>query len=66
MIKGSDTVTNLILDEILKVPGVRVVGSYTLDDVKEYAPVYLPSTSEVYCFGFTHACMSFTHALVHT
>ncbi|XP_058197048.1 uncharacterized protein LOC131313017 isoform X3 [Rhododendron vialii] len=30
----------------VEVPGERVVGSYTLDDVKEYAPIYLPSTSE--------------------
>ncbi|KAE9461490.1 hypothetical protein C3L33_06604, partial [Rhododendron williamsianum] len=30
----------------VEVPGERVIGSYTLDDVKEYAPIYLPSTSE--------------------
>ncbi|KAI8535314.1 hypothetical protein RHMOL_Rhmol10G0164400 [Rhododendron molle] len=30
----------------VEVPGERVVGSCTLDDVKEYAPIYLPSTSE--------------------
>lgn len=36
-----------------KVPGERVLGSYALDDVKEYMPVYLPSSSEVYyiCFN---------------
>lgn len=33
--------------KISKVPGERVVGSYALDDVKEYAPVYLTGTSEV-------------------
>ncbi|TKY59210.1 putative vacuolar protein sorting-associated protein 13A [Spatholobus suberectus] len=31
---------------IVEVPGERVLGSYDLDDVKEYMPVYLPSTSE--------------------
>ncbi|KAI4331783.1 hypothetical protein L6164_016738 [Bauhinia variegata] len=31
---------------IVEVPGERVLGSYALDDVKEYMPVYLPSTSE--------------------
>ncbi|KAG4977288.1 hypothetical protein JHK84_036989 [Glycine max] len=31
---------------IVEVPGERVLGSYDLDDVKEYVPVYLPSTSE--------------------
>lgn len=31
---------------ILEVPGERVLGSYDLDDIKEYMPVYLPSTSE--------------------
>ncbi|KAL6965672.1 hypothetical protein U1Q18_036726 [Sarracenia purpurea var. burkii] len=30
----------------VEVPGERIVGSYTLDDVKEYMPIYLPSTSE--------------------
>ncbi|KAI7990467.1 putative vacuolar protein sorting-associated protein 13C [Camellia lanceoleosa] len=30
----------------VEVPGERIVGSYTLDDVKEYTPVCLPSTSE--------------------
>ncbi|KAF1899682.1 hypothetical protein Lal_00019812 [Lupinus albus] len=30
----------------VEVPGERVLGSYTLDDVKEYMPVYLPPTSE--------------------
>lgn len=27
------------------------MGSYVLDDVKEYLPVYLPSSSEVYFFS---------------
>ncbi|XP_027919445.1 uncharacterized protein LOC114177994 isoform X3 [Vigna unguiculata] len=31
---------------IVEVPGERVLGSYDLDDVKEYMPVCLPSTSE--------------------
>ncbi|KAK4267115.1 hypothetical protein QN277_023943 [Acacia crassicarpa] len=31
---------------ILEVPGERVLGSYALDDVKEYMPVHLPPTSE--------------------
>ncbi|XP_057415336.1 uncharacterized protein LOC130710179 isoform X3 [Lotus japonicus] len=31
---------------IVEVPGERVLGSYALDDVKEYMPVHLPSTSE--------------------
>ncbi|XP_027357140.1 uncharacterized protein LOC113866515 [Abrus precatorius] len=31
---------------IVEVPGERVLGSYALDDVKEYMPVYLPPTSE--------------------
>ncbi|KAK7315042.1 hypothetical protein VNO77_33574 [Canavalia gladiata] len=31
---------------IVEVPGERVLGSYALDDVKEYIPAYLPSTSE--------------------
>uniref|UniRef100_A0A3Q7Y7B7 Vacuolar protein sorting-associated protein 13D n=2 Tax=Cicer arietinum TaxID=3827 RepID=A0A3Q7Y7B7_CICAR len=31
---------------VVEVPGERVLGSYALDDVKEYMPVYLPSTSE--------------------
>ncbi|PSS01845.1 Vacuolar protein sorting-associated protein like [Actinidia chinensis var. chinensis] len=30
----------------VEVPGERIVGSYTLDEVKEYMPIYLPSTSE--------------------
>ncbi|XP_059429987.1 uncharacterized protein LOC132163636 isoform X3 [Corylus avellana] len=30
----------------VEVPGERVLGSYVLDDVKEYLPVYLPSSSE--------------------
>ncbi|KAM3684567.1 hypothetical protein ACJW31_11G053600 [Castanea mollissima] len=30
----------------VEVPGERVLGSYALDDVKDYMPVYLPSTSE--------------------
>ncbi|XAR69469.1 hypothetical protein NMG60_11001060 [Bertholletia excelsa] len=30
----------------VEVLGERVVGSYTLDDVKDYVPVYLPSTCE--------------------
>ncbi|XP_048318354.2 uncharacterized protein LOC107405745 isoform X2 [Ziziphus jujuba] len=30
----------------LEVPGERVLGSYALDDVKEYMPVYLPSSCE--------------------
>lgn len=33
-------------------PGERVIGSYTLDDVKEYTPVNLPATSEVYLSAF--------------
>ncbi|XP_022639322.1 uncharacterized protein LOC106768127 isoform X4 [Vigna radiata var. radiata] len=31
---------------IVEVPGERVLGSYDLDEVKEYMPVCLPSTSE--------------------
>ncbi|KAK7274520.1 hypothetical protein RIF29_15613 [Crotalaria pallida] len=31
---------------IVEVPGERVLGSYALDDAKEYMPVYLPPTSE--------------------
>lgn len=31
---------------IVEVPGERIVGTYSLDDVKEYGPVLLPSTSE--------------------
>ncbi|XP_058779187.1 uncharacterized protein LOC131653133 isoform X2 [Vicia villosa] len=31
---------------VVEVPGERVLGWYTLDDAKEYMPVYLPSTSE--------------------
>ncbi|XP_077218039.1 vacuolar protein sorting-associated protein, putative (DUF1162) isoform X2 [Tasmannia lanceolata] len=31
---------------VIEVPGERVLGSYSLDDVREYSPVYLPSTSE--------------------
>ncbi|CAJ2666738.1 unnamed protein product [Trifolium pratense] len=31
---------------VVEVPGERVLGLYALDDVKEYMPVYLPSTSE--------------------
>ncbi|BFG24048.1 hypothetical protein CerSpe_103220 [Prunus speciosa] len=30
----------------VEVPGKRVLGSYALDDVKEYSPVQLPSSSE--------------------
>ncbi|RVW77242.1 putative vacuolar protein sorting-associated protein 13A [Vitis vinifera] len=30
----------------VEVPGERVVGSYALDNVKEYMPICLPSTSE--------------------
>lgn len=39
--------TWVIFLEICKVPGERVVGSYTLDDVKDYTPVCLSATSEV-------------------
>ncbi|XP_058105015.1 uncharacterized protein LOC131248653 isoform X2 [Magnolia sinica] len=31
---------------VLEVPGERVIGSYSLDDVREHIPVYLSSTSE--------------------
>ncbi|XP_024632124.1 uncharacterized protein [Medicago truncatula] len=31
---------------VVEVPGERVLGMYALDDVKEYMPVQLPSTSE--------------------
>ncbi|KAJ7978125.1 Vacuolar protein sorting-associated protein [Quillaja saponaria] len=31
---------------IVEVPGERVMGSYALDDVREYLPVHLASTSE--------------------
>ncbi|XP_057965676.1 uncharacterized protein LOC131156193 isoform X2 [Malania oleifera] len=31
---------------IVEVPGERFLGSFQLDDVKAYMPVYLPSTSE--------------------
>ncbi|KAF3432303.1 hypothetical protein FNV43_RR27043 [Rhamnella rubrinervis] len=31
---------------IVEVPGECVLGSYALDDVKEYKPVFLPSSSE--------------------
>lgn len=30
----------------VEVPGERVIGSYTLDDVKDYSPVHLPATFE--------------------
>ncbi|KAL3354105.1 hypothetical protein AABB24_018653 [Solanum stoloniferum] len=30
----------------IEVPGERVIGSYALDDVKDYAPIYLPATPE--------------------
>ncbi|KAL5574177.1 hypothetical protein UlMin_023774 [Ulmus minor] len=30
----------------VEVPGEHVLGSYSLDDVKEYLPVYIPSSSE--------------------
>ncbi|XP_052202477.1 uncharacterized protein LOC127808127 isoform X2 [Diospyros lotus] len=30
----------------VEVPGEHILGSYIIDDVKEYPPVYLPSTSE--------------------
>uniref|UniRef100_A0A1D1Z4D3 Putative vacuolar protein sorting-associated protein 13A n=1 Tax=Anthurium amnicola TaxID=1678845 RepID=A0A1D1Z4D3_9ARAE len=30
----------------VEVPGEHILGSYTLDDVKEYTPVYLPPSSE--------------------
>ncbi|GAB2222927.1 hypothetical protein Drorol1_Dr00017059 [Drosera rotundifolia] len=30
---------------IVEVPGERIIGAYTLDDVKEYTPVHLPSSS---------------------
>ncbi|KAM3303588.1 putative protein isoform X1 [Capsicum chacoense] len=30
----------------IEVPGERVIGSYAIDDVKDYAPVYLPATPE--------------------
>ncbi|XP_019702812.1 uncharacterized protein [Elaeis guineensis] len=31
---------------VVEVPGERILGTYSLDDVKEFVPVYLPSTSE--------------------
>ncbi|CAL9110355.1 unnamed protein product [Musa acuminata var. zebrina] len=31
---------------IVEVPGERILGAYSLDDIKEHAPVYLPSTTE--------------------
>ncbi|XP_008812811.3 uncharacterized protein LOC103723626 isoform X2 [Phoenix dactylifera] len=31
---------------VVEVPGERILGTYSLDDVKEYVPVYLPPTSE--------------------
>eukprot|EP00268_Persea_americana_P023609 TRINITY_DN23168_c0_g2_i2.p1 TRINITY_DN23168_c0_g2~~TRINITY_DN23168_c0_g2_i2.p1 ORF type:complete len:2954 (+),score=526.87 TRINITY_DN23168_c0_g2_i2:1710-10571(+) len=31
---------------VVEVPGERVIGSYSLDDVTEYLPVHLPSTPE--------------------
>lgn len=31
---------------VVEVPGERILGTYSLDDVKEYVPVYLSSTSE--------------------
>ncbi|CAA7410691.1 unnamed protein product [Spirodela intermedia] len=31
---------------IVEVPGEHVLGTYNLDDVKEYPPVFLPSSSE--------------------
>lgn len=35
------------------------MGSYTLDDVKEYMPICLPSTSEVCDFGIhDYVCLS--------
>ncbi|ESR43047.1 hypothetical protein CICLE_v100108862mg, partial [Citrus x clementina] len=39
-------VSNKCVFEICKVPGERVVGSYVLDDLKEYVPVHLQSTAE--------------------
>lgn len=30
----------------IEVPGERVIGSYALDDIKDYAPIYLPATPE--------------------
>ncbi|XP_026401188.1 uncharacterized protein LOC113297020 isoform X1 [Papaver somniferum] len=31
---------------VVEVPGERILGAYSLDDIKEQMPVYLPSTSE--------------------
>lgn len=45
-------VSNKCLFEICKVPGERVVGSYVLDDLKEYVPVHLQSTAEVHLCTF--------------
>ena len=45
-------VSNKCVFEICKVPGERVVGSYVLDDLKEYVPVHLQSTAEVHLCTF--------------
>jgi hypothetical protein len=37
----------IFLIETCKVPGQRVIGSYALDDLKEYIPVQLKATAEV-------------------
>lgn len=36
-----------LLFDSCKVPGERIVGSYALDDLKEYTAVHLKATSEV-------------------
>lgn len=34
-----------------KVPGERVIGVYSLDELREYVPIHLKPTSEVYSFA---------------
>lgn len=50
--------SNELLFENCKVPGERVVGSYVLDDLKDYIPVHLPLTAEVYLFTPYSICLS--------
>lgn len=40
----------VFLIEMCKVPGERVIGSYALDDLKEYIPVQMKTTAEVCSF----------------
>lgn len=40
-------IATVMLPLTCKVPGERVLGSYALDEVQEFSPVYLCATSEV-------------------